>query len=234
VSLVDLPALAPSCRIGVVSARAICGVLHCDELLFNPALKSLPPLLVAWPAPETEAALLVAAIRRLVEAGEGSQAGGACLRARLAELLLVEVLRGHLAALSPLAPGWLGAVNDPLVGGALQQLHARPRERWTVARLARQVGASRSRLGARFTALVGDPPMRYPLAAAAGHADAAGGPGRPRRHRRGGWLRVGGGVQPGVQAPRRRAARGLAGLADPAGSWRLACDHDIVCWFLVV
>jgi AraC family transcriptional regulator, alkane utilization regulator len=169
VPIVDLmPAAATHAGVPVVAhggggaaTRLVCGVLHCDELLFNPVLKTLPRLLVARPAPGAESSLVSATIRHLVEEAATPQAGGACLRARLAELLLLEVLRGHLASLPPRAPGWLGAVNDPLVGGALQQLHARPRERWTVARLARQVGASRSRLGTRFTALVGEPPMRY-------------------------------------------------------------------------
>jgi len=146
---------------GGVPTRLVCGVLHCDELLFHPVLQTLPRLLVARSAPGSESSLVSATIRHLVEEAEAPQAGGACLRARLAELLFLEVLRRHLTSLSPRASGWLGAVNDPMIGGALQRLHARPRERWTVASLARQVGASRSLLGARFTALVGEPPMRY-------------------------------------------------------------------------
>jgi AraC-like DNA-binding protein len=167
--IVDLlPATPPRADVPVIvhggggaATRLVCGVLHCDELLFHPVLQTLPRLLVARPTAGAEASLVTATIRHLVAEAAAPQAGGACLRARLAELLFLEVLRRHLATLPPRTSGWLGAANDPMVGGALQQLHARPRERWTVATLARQVGASRSRLGTRFTALVGEPPMRY-------------------------------------------------------------------------
>jgi AraC-like DNA-binding protein len=144
---------------GGARTHLLCGFLQCDELLFNPALRTMPPLLVARATPE--AAPLGAMIRYLAQEAEAPQAGGACLRSRLAELLFVEVLRRHVASQPPGASGWLGAVNDPLVGAALQQLHARPGEPWTVARLAREVGACRSRLATRFTGLLGEPPMRY-------------------------------------------------------------------------
>jgi AraC-like DNA-binding protein len=146
---------------GGTRTHLLCGFLQCDELLFNPALRTMPPLLVARTTPDAESSSLGAMIRYLAQEAEAPQAGGACLRSRLAELLFVEVLRRHVASQPPAASGWLGAVNDPLVGAALQQLHARPGEPWTVARLARAVGACRSRLGTRFTALVGEPPMRY-------------------------------------------------------------------------
>ncbi len=159
------PACAGAPRVvhggGGVTTRMVCGVLHCDELLFNPMLKTLPRLLVVQSPPEPAGSLLAGAIRQLSGEAEVARAGGGCLQARLAELLFIEVLREHVASLPPGAAGWLGAVNDPIVGGALQYLHARPRERWTVTSLARHVGASRSLLADRFARLVGEPPMRY-------------------------------------------------------------------------
>jgi len=52
-------------------------------------------------------------------------------------------------------------LRDPMVGQALAGLHAAPAEPWTVDRLARLVGVSRSVLAERFTAMVGQPPMQY-------------------------------------------------------------------------
>lgn len=40
-------------------------------------------------------------------------------------------------------------------------LHGRPRDPWTVERLARLVGLSRSVFAERFTDMVGQPPMQY-------------------------------------------------------------------------
>jgi AraC-like DNA-binding protein len=40
-------------------------------------------------------------------------------------------------------------------------MHQRPEEPWTVARLADEVGLSRSAFAARFAELVGEPPLGY-------------------------------------------------------------------------
>jgi AraC-like DNA-binding protein len=43
----------------------------------------------------------------------------------------------------------------------LTQIHGRPQDPWTVASLADTAAMSRSAFSARFTALVGEPPLRY-------------------------------------------------------------------------
>lgn len=146
---------------GGETTRMISGFVHCDELLFNPLLKTLPALLHMNTEAEPEESLLAGSVRHLIGEAQAGRAGSACMVARLSELLLVEVLRRHMTALPPETVGWLSALNDPLVGRALQLLHADPAYGWTVNRLARQVGASRSSLAARFKALLGQPPMRY-------------------------------------------------------------------------
>jgi AraC-like DNA-binding protein len=52
-------------------------------------------------------------------------------------------------------------LRDPVVGQALGALHGATSEQWTVERLARLVGLSRSVFAARFTEMVGQPPMQY-------------------------------------------------------------------------
>ncbi len=141
--------------------RIVCGFMRCDEVLFDPLLDSLPGLLRAETTLDADRSLLSATARHLVAEAEATHAGGACLLARLAELLFIEVLRRHIAEQPPAAIGWLGALHDPLVGRALQLLHAEPARRWTVAELARRAGASRSRLAAGFKARLALPPMRY-------------------------------------------------------------------------
>jgi len=68
------------------------------------------------------------------------RAGGECVRLRLSELMFVEVVRRHLAALPPEETGCLAAVRDPVVGRALVLLHDRPGEAWTLEGLAREAG----------------------------------------------------------------------------------------------
>jgi AraC-like DNA-binding protein len=52
-------------------------------------------------------------------------------------------------------------MRDPHVAAALPKLHDDPAHPWTVKELSERVGLSRSPLAARFTALVGEPPLRY-------------------------------------------------------------------------
>lgn len=79
----------------------------------------------------------------------------------LVDVLFVQAVRTWLAEQPSRTSGWLGALRDPAIGVALGLIHALPQKRWTVPRLAREVGMSRSPFGARFAALVGVTPMSY-------------------------------------------------------------------------
>lgn len=92
--------------------------------------------------------------------GEGTL-GREAMLAKLAELMFVEALRGHLAALPEDERGWLAGVRDPQVGAALRLMHAEPSQEWTLERLAAAVSMSRSSFAERFTSFVQIPPMHY-------------------------------------------------------------------------
>jgi AraC-like DNA-binding protein len=129
----------------------------------NVLLESLPPTLHA-PAgdPRMSPQLAVAAQLILAESAAPGP-GSSILSARLAEILLIHALRARVAARETgddHRPG-LCALADPAIGVALRLIHARPAENWTVERLAREVAMSRSAFAARFTELVGEPPMHY-------------------------------------------------------------------------
>lgn len=156
----QLPAVLVEGGSGAERVSLVCGFLGCDVLPFNPVLSALPRALVVRAVDGGDDRL-----RRLVElavdeAGE-RRAGSDCVLLRLGELLFVEVIRRHLAALAPGETGWLAALSDGFVGRALGLLHERPEAPWTLASLAREVALSRSALAARFTLLVGEPPMQY-------------------------------------------------------------------------
>jgi AraC-like DNA-binding protein len=89
------------------------------------------------------------------------RAGSRSVLLRVGELMFVEVLRRHLGTLATEESGWLAGLRDPLVGRALARLHRDPAHAWTLEKLAREVGASRSVLAERFTHFVGEPPMHY-------------------------------------------------------------------------
>ena len=80
---------------------------------------------------------------------------------RLPELLLIEVLRLHLATAPAIERGWIAALQDPVLAPALAQLHAAPDRKWTVAGLAAGAAVSRSVLDERFRQILGRSPIRY-------------------------------------------------------------------------
>ncbi len=88
-------------------------------------------------------------------------APGVTVIAVLSELMFVETIRRHLETLPDDASGWLSGLRDAHVGEALRLIHARPREVWTLDRLAREVGLSRTAFASRFTHYVEVSPMQY-------------------------------------------------------------------------
>jgi AraC-like DNA-binding protein len=94
---------------------------------------------------------------RLMVASRGASGDVAFVR-RLAEALLLQVLRAHLERGGK---GWAGGSVDPRIARALRVVHDRPAERWTLAALAASVGMSRTSFATRFASLVGEPPLTY-------------------------------------------------------------------------
>jgi len=135
----------------------VCGCLHSDDVLFDPALRALPPLFVVRPPGGPAARWVEANISFALE-----QSGDRGLPStRLPELLLVEILRLHLSTAPAADRGWLAALRDPVLAPALARLHAEPSRRWSVTELAAAAVVSRSALDSRFRQLLGISPIRY-------------------------------------------------------------------------
>jgi AraC-like DNA-binding protein len=138
-------------------AEVVCGYFRCDELLFNSFLRRLPPVFAVRPTGSV-GALLNAAIDYALE--DGSRSGGQTAMAHITELLLSEALRLYSEAADE-PTGWLAATSDPVVSRALRLLHDDPVRNWSADELARRANTSRSVLGERFRALLGQSPIRY-------------------------------------------------------------------------
>ena len=142
-------------------AQFVCGFLGCDARPFNPLLATLPRLMQVRQAVADREDLLDRLIDLTLAEAQVRRAGGASIRLRLSELMFVEVVRRYLAGQPAAHTGWLAGLRDPAIGRALALLHERPAESWTLERLAREAGLSRSILAERFAQLVGQPPMQY-------------------------------------------------------------------------
>lgn len=147
---------------GSERARVVCGFLGCDERPFNPLLAALPRVIhLAATGSNASTGWLGTLLNIAVKESGSARAGGENVLARLSELMFVEAIRRYLEMLPPSQTGWLAGLRDPMVGQALAALHGQPAEAWTVDRLARLVGLSRSVFAERFTEMAGEPPMQY-------------------------------------------------------------------------
>ena len=140
--------------------RLICGFLSCDMQPFNPLLNTLPRLLkipAAMNAGDPLSTMMDLAMAETTRGGVGKRS----MLLRLSELMFVEVIRRQLSTDTAASGDWLACLRDPVVARALSLLHRRVAEPWTLERLAREVGTSRSTLAERFAAGTGEPPMQY-------------------------------------------------------------------------
>ena len=139
----------------------VCGYLHSPDPLFDPALRVFPSVFVVRPPEGPGRDWVQANVAYALARTEAGTDEPGVVMSRLPEMLLVEVLRLHLASAPAAEDGWLAALNDAVLRPALALLHAAPERRWTVASLARGAAVSRSVLDARFREVLGRSPIRY-------------------------------------------------------------------------
>ena len=137
----------------------VCGYLHSEDPLFDPRMRAFPSVFVVR-LTEPAAQWVRASIEYALATSSDATASDAA-STRLPELLLIEMLRLHLASAPSAEHGWITALHDPALAPALACLHARPEHPWTVSELAHEAAVSRSLLDQRFRDVLGLSPIRY-------------------------------------------------------------------------
>ena len=145
---------------GGAPTRIVCGFLGSDEA-HNPLISALPPVLKLDLREAASRAWVEASVRFAAQELAAGGFAAAGVVARIAELLLVEAVRGYAANLPAEETGWLKGLSDPYVGRGLALIHGDLARAWTTEALAGEVALSRSAFAERFTEVVGMPPMRY-------------------------------------------------------------------------
>jgi len=138
----------------------VCGYLHSEDPLFDPRLRAFPPVFVVT-VPDGPAGRWVQSSIDFAVATTSRTTPTEAVSTRLPELLLIEVLRVHLADAPAAEHGWIAALRDPVLAPAMGQLHGAPERAWTVADLASAAAVSRSVLDERFRSVLGRSPIRY-------------------------------------------------------------------------
>jgi AraC-like DNA-binding protein len=122
-------------------------------------LGMLPPIVHI--RAEASKAELRWSIDRLMRELREPQPGSTLIAKHLAQALLIEALRLHLAEHSHKNTGWLFALADQQMRKVIAAMHAEPGRKWTLEALARVAGMSRSSFAVRFKDRVGEPAMDY-------------------------------------------------------------------------
>jgi len=139
----------------------VCGAVLFDHPAAEHLVRVLPQVICSEGRGSPEADWIQSTLRLMsVEAGE-LLPGGESVITRLADVLVIQAIRSWIASDPAARSGWLGALRDRQIGGALLLIHRDPARAWTVDALASGVSMSRSAFAARFKELVGESPMSY-------------------------------------------------------------------------
>ncbi|MFF0575555.1 AraC family transcriptional regulator [Streptosporangium saharense] len=141
-------------------------VVLCAELGVEGAARAM--LMRALPAvmrfPASGSGEPVPGIDRLLdvlrEEVREARSGAPLIAARLAELLLLRVVREDLERPAT-AGSWRAALTDDRVARALDAIYGAPERPWSVVTLARTAGMSRTAFAQRFRDLVGESPFAH-------------------------------------------------------------------------
>ncbi|WP_306819036.1 AraC family transcriptional regulator [Archangium lipolyticum] len=149
-------------RLGGDGARTalVAGSFRLGAVPRTPLFEGLPRVIHFTADDPKTSPTLASTVQLLIAESASSSPGATVIMSRLADILLVQALRAHIAG-SQCQEHGLCALADPQIRKALSLIHERPADPWTVESLATAVALSRSGFAARFSALVGEPPLEY-------------------------------------------------------------------------
>ncbi|WP_437945006.1 AraC family transcriptional regulator [Sorangium sp. So ce296] len=139
----------------------VAGGLHFTDARLNPLVASLPEVMHVKGDGGVATRWLESTLQFVAAEMDAELPGHELVAGRLADVLFVQALRTHVAGVTCEEAGWLRALWDPTLGVALQRMHERPADPWTVEALARAAGVSRSAFAARFKGVLGLAPLEY-------------------------------------------------------------------------
>ena len=144
---------------GSETLLACCGV-DFDQPALNPLLELMPGVLLVCKATLHDTTL-PPLLDAMAEEVMNQRIGGATVLARLADVLIVRLVRHWVEERSGDTSGWLAAIRDPQLGRALAAMHRTPGHPWSIDTLGEVAGLSRSLFAERFATLMGTPPSQY-------------------------------------------------------------------------
>jgi AraC-like DNA-binding protein len=142
--------------------RVLCAAYEYDHDVAHPLMSQLPPVLYVPAGVPGDDGAVAGTLRLLALELGGHPPGSRAAVGRLIDVMLIHVMRSWLRMQDEDDDaGWLLALRDPVVAGAMNCIHGRLSEPWTIDSLAREVNVSRATLARRFGELAGQTPLGY-------------------------------------------------------------------------
>lgn len=140
-----------------VSVDVLCASVDFGAALGNPVLRGLPGVMIV---PLNAAPALAPTLELLFTEAFEQRCGRQAALDRLTEYLVIQLLR-HAMATRLMDAGALSGLADPRLSKAINAMHERPAEPWTLESLSQLAGMSRARFAANFRTTVGATPLGY-------------------------------------------------------------------------
>lgn len=138
----------------------ICGYFDFDDSVRNPVINALPDtVLVRGNGVDVEPHLQTL-IDLMQSETEGSVTGADVVVDKLSEILFIYAVRSFINT-EDLNTGILAALSDVTISRALDAVHDKPADAWTVEAMASVAGQSRAVFSKNFSELMGQSPMQY-------------------------------------------------------------------------
>lgn len=138
-----------------------CGCFIFEDIERSPMQKTLPPLIQIKGRNEQPLPYVDHLLRLIAQESASDNPCAPTVINRLVRILLIKAFQDCPPQLPECSGNWLKALKDPHIGRALELMHREPESPWTVGTLAERVAMSRSVFSARFSELVGKPPLEY-------------------------------------------------------------------------
>lgn len=145
---------------GGAPTQLVCGHFAYRGDIRHPLVAHLPEMIHVHAfdtlSPGTMDSVLPLLVRELKQDSPGAET----VAERLAEVLLIQVLRAHMTKERP-PRGFLAGLTDPRLARAIRLVHDESERRLTVEGLARTAGMSRSAFAMHFKSRIGLSPIEY-------------------------------------------------------------------------
>lgn len=146
---------------GGAATSLVCGTMHFDHPAARHLISLLPRTIAVDTSSSRYSEWIQSTLRFMAAEARELRPGGETVITRLADVLVIQAIRGWIEHDPAAQTGWLRALRDKQIGRALTLIHRDPARAWTLTAMASEVAMSRSALAARFAELVGEPPMHY-------------------------------------------------------------------------